>query len=270
MFYTINEMARQLGVTTHMLRYYERMGLIEPHTNEKTGYRYYSVKDTRRFNISRMYRAYGMSISECKELLNGGDFSRVVRLLDEQESKMHEEINFKMDKLHTFLFWKPYIENIFEDLGRARVIHLPTVYRVTISHNEKRAEDPALTAYFARWIDRFPVCTWASRIKKEVLKAPERGVFYDYGLIMPEMFFLKYDLYHDSYAERIEGGTYVYTVFRKDTDEPFTLDCMEPTAPFLEKRGLQIVGDGFSNCLYSTKENGEVVNYHYFAMKVGK
>ena len=50
MRYTISEMAALLGVTTHTLRYYEKMGLIQPEVNRETGYRYYTVTDTRRFN----------------------------------------------------------------------------------------------------------------------------------------------------------------------------------------------------------------------------
>ena len=36
MRYTISEMASLLGVTTHTLRYYEKMGLIRPELNEET------------------------------------------------------------------------------------------------------------------------------------------------------------------------------------------------------------------------------------------
>lgn len=43
MRYTISEMATLLGVTTHTLRYYEKMGLIRPEVNEDTGYRYYKT-----------------------------------------------------------------------------------------------------------------------------------------------------------------------------------------------------------------------------------
>lgn len=56
MRYTISEMASLLGVTTHTLRYYEKMGLIRPEVNEETGYRYYTVTDTRRFNLCRELR----------------------------------------------------------------------------------------------------------------------------------------------------------------------------------------------------------------------
>ena len=57
MRYTISEMAALLGGTTHTLRYYEKMGLIQPEVNRETGYRYYTVTDTRRVNLCRELRA---------------------------------------------------------------------------------------------------------------------------------------------------------------------------------------------------------------------
>lgn len=69
MRYTISEMASLLGVTTHTLRYYEKMGLIRPEVNEETGYRYYTVTDTRRFNLCRELRAAELSLEECRELI---------------------------------------------------------------------------------------------------------------------------------------------------------------------------------------------------------
>lgn len=69
MRYTISEMASLLGVTTHTLRYYEKMDLIHPEVNEDTGYRYYTVTDTRRFNLCRELRAAELSLEECRELI---------------------------------------------------------------------------------------------------------------------------------------------------------------------------------------------------------
>ena len=76
MRYTISEMASLLGVTTHTLRYYEKMGLIHPEVNEDTGYRYYTVTDTRRFNLCRELRAAELSLEECRELIGHGGAER--------------------------------------------------------------------------------------------------------------------------------------------------------------------------------------------------
>ena len=42
--YTIGELAKILGITPETIRYYERKGIIASIHDEKTNYRYYTVK----------------------------------------------------------------------------------------------------------------------------------------------------------------------------------------------------------------------------------
>lgn len=267
MYFTIKEMAQQLGVTTNKLRYYERMGLLEPHTNERTGYRYYSVRDTRRFNATRLYRAFGLSIAECLEVIGGGEHETLINALDHHEKEMQRDIMFQMDKLQALYFWKPFLSNVLADVDQVKLIRFPTVYRLTISQDEKPIKDKARLQCFEKWLELFPVCSWASRLYMDVFLciAPHS---YDYGLIMPETYMSKYGLLEDGLAERIQGGDYAYTVFRKQTDEPFQMVSHDILMSFIKERGLRVAGDAFSNCIYSTKQDGEVVNYHYFMVRV--
>ena len=60
MRYTISEMAALLGVTTHTLRYYEKMGLIQPEVNRETGYRYYDINQNARLDMIAYMKELGM------------------------------------------------------------------------------------------------------------------------------------------------------------------------------------------------------------------
>lgn len=272
MYFTIKEMADQLGVTTHKLRYYEKEGIIEPRINEATGYRYYSVRDTRRFNASRLYRAYGLSISECKELMSGeADFDYLLDALDAQDEAMQKEIEFLLDKRSSFLFWKPYLSNIMLDLGNVRPVRFPRMHRLMVAENEKPLRGKARRECFEKWLQVFPIAGWASRIRKEDMVSPRSEIVpYDYGLNIPENYLRKYSLEAEGITEPVEGGLYLYTVFRKDTDDPFNLEPLAPIVRYMQKHGLHIAGDGFSNCLYSSKEDGEVANYHYYMVRADR
>ena len=88
MRYTISEMASLLGVTTHTLRYYEKMGLIRPEVNEETGYRYYTVTDTRRFNLCRELRAAELSLEECRELIGSPSVEQSDEMFARQAARL--------------------------------------------------------------------------------------------------------------------------------------------------------------------------------------
>ena len=91
MRYTISEMAALLGVTTHTLRYYEKMGLIRPEVNEDTGYRYYTVTDTRRFNLCRELRAAEFSLEECKERIGSPTVERTEEMFAHQMAQLQRK-----------------------------------------------------------------------------------------------------------------------------------------------------------------------------------
>jgi DNA-binding transcriptional MerR regulator len=60
--YSIKETAEATGVTAHTLRYYERIGLLEPVDREQNGRRRYSEDDLYFVRFLTMLRATGMPI----------------------------------------------------------------------------------------------------------------------------------------------------------------------------------------------------------------
>src|ERR1700722_13047970 len=80
--YSIQIMASRCGMTAHTLRYYERVGLIQPVRRGQGGQRRYSDKDEEWLKFLKSMRATHMSIREIKRFaaLRGSD------LVDEQRN----------------------------------------------------------------------------------------------------------------------------------------------------------------------------------------
>lgn len=66
---TIGRLARQTGLATETLRYYERRGLISPHQRTASGYRLYRRDAFQRLRFIRRAQALGFSLDEIAELL---------------------------------------------------------------------------------------------------------------------------------------------------------------------------------------------------------
>jgi DNA-binding transcriptional MerR regulator len=82
--YTIKEAAAETGVTAHTLRYYERIGLLEPVGRESNGRRRYGEADIYSVRFLTMLRATGMPI---RDMLV---FMRLTRAGDETVSERAE------------------------------------------------------------------------------------------------------------------------------------------------------------------------------------
>jgi DNA-binding transcriptional MerR regulator len=74
--YSIQIMAARCGMTAHTLRYYERVGLIQPARRGQSGHRRYSDQDGEWLKFLKSMRATQMSIREMRryaELREGGN-----------------------------------------------------------------------------------------------------------------------------------------------------------------------------------------------------
>lgn len=93
--YVISVVADLVGIHAQTLRYYERMGLIEPSRRqnqnpEKPGIRLYSQRDVEKLQqIQRLVRDLGVNLAGVEVILN---MNEKMERLETELSKAHEEI----------------------------------------------------------------------------------------------------------------------------------------------------------------------------------
>lgn len=67
--FTISELAREAGVPTTTIRYYERAGLLMPTARSGAGYRLYSNAELERLRFIRAAQAVGFALDDIDALL---------------------------------------------------------------------------------------------------------------------------------------------------------------------------------------------------------
>ena len=94
---TIGQLARHLGVGASTLRYYERVGLLEPLKRTAAGYRLYGADASARLRFIRRAQDLGFSLEEIAQLLAlsddpGGEAADVKRLTREKIADIEARI----------------------------------------------------------------------------------------------------------------------------------------------------------------------------------
>lgn len=108
--YTIQEMAERCGMTAHTLRYYERVGLIQPVGRAHNGHRRYSEADAAWLEFLHCMRRTNMPIRELQkyaELREQGDETSLERrqILEDHRTEIETEIE-ALQSAHKLLNWK--------------------------------------------------------------------------------------------------------------------------------------------------------------------
>ncbi len=90
--FKIGEVSRLFGISVEMLRYYEKIGILDPeHVEGKSGYRYYGTRQFEVLNTIRYLRELDMPLEEIAEFLMDRDVSVIRRKLEKHREIIHEK-----------------------------------------------------------------------------------------------------------------------------------------------------------------------------------
>ena len=270
MRYTISEMAALLGVTTHTLRYYEKMGLIRPEVNRDTGYRYYTVTDTRRFNLCRELRAAGFTLEECKEFIDEPSVPATDAMIERQIRRLERQKVLDELSIRFLRKTQERYRTLEQDAGRVWVQNFPEMWRLSFSEEEEARSDPALQAEKAEWLECMPAVRWVSRLPSRVMTQFRVCKHeYDYGLLVEADAARRLGLRRTERVELVCGGDYLTTIWKKDYRGSFGWDSLEALHTEIVRQGFRAVGDTFSSIVASREQpDGSIINYHLTRTKI--
>ena len=97
---TVNQIAKQTGVSVRTLHHYDSIGLLKPTEITEAGYRLYDADALERLYLIIVYRELGFSLKQIAEILDAPDFDRnealeeQISLLEEKREQLQNRITF--------------------------------------------------------------------------------------------------------------------------------------------------------------------------------
>lgn len=90
--YKIGDISKLLGIPVQTLRYYEEQGIVSPHKDDMTGYRYYDAWDLNNLLDAVYYRALDFSVKQTQEILNFDNLYEIQTKYENQEKILLQKI----------------------------------------------------------------------------------------------------------------------------------------------------------------------------------
>ena len=97
---TVNQIAKQTGVSVRTLHHYDSIGLLKPTQITEAGYRLYDADALERLYLIIVYRELGFSLKKIAEILDAPDFDRnraleeQIVLLEQKREQLQNRITF--------------------------------------------------------------------------------------------------------------------------------------------------------------------------------
>ena len=90
-YFKIGEISKLYGIGVDSLRYYEKIGILNPIRSE-SGYRYYSIRDIWKLNTIRDLRGLGFGMAQIRDYLENHTVDSTLSLLQQEQAAIGEKI----------------------------------------------------------------------------------------------------------------------------------------------------------------------------------
>lgn len=111
--FTVNELAIQSSVPPHVVRYYLRIGLIQPAGQRENGYRYFTPQDANRVRFIRTAKYLGFTLNEIKQITAHADMGESP--CDDVRKIIQHRIEENRAKIQQMLKLQERMERTLED-----------------------------------------------------------------------------------------------------------------------------------------------------------
>lgn len=259
MQYSIGDVAKLIGTSKEAIRYFERLGYIDPPDKTESGYRHYDVYTSGVLRWLRMYRGYGFTLHEAGALVQSSDSAQVSEALKPGIERLKEKIAF-LTRIEQNL--EQFIAEMESAPARRDRIVLdvrPALYRISFEYRDCLSFKKYSLAYLEHWhkqvplVKSTPLFHCEDVLKGEYLLDTGLGIFekdlFDRGILNENVqYYPEQPCYRAVlYSSSGEGDRNIRTLLSA-----------------MERNGHELAGDIMTRPVALWQENGQPCYYHEF------
>lgn len=127
--YRIGDLSRLFGLSSEMIRYYEKQGVIKPERDPENGYRVYSSFDVFNLLEASLYKAMDIQLSDIEKMKSSDYMTEYTERLKQYRQTKYEEINYNLILLEHLDQMIHRNECAVHNQGNYWIAHTPASYR---------------------------------------------------------------------------------------------------------------------------------------------
>lgn len=151
--FAIGETSRILDISIDTLRYYDKIGLLNPKVQDENKYRIYSLDQMETLVTIKMLRALDISIEEIRALLSDNDLDSIRAIISNKRKEIYDQIRY-----YELLSSKiDYLDGVFDkfiDTDYIEIVKSPK-YWMLLTDSIMESNDKSLSRRIDRLLKSF-------------------------------------------------------------------------------------------------------------------
>jgi DNA-binding transcriptional MerR regulator len=257
--YKIGDVARILGISTDLIRYYEERGIVKPHKDKYNNYRYYDAWDVNFLVDCLWYKKMGFSIDAIAKMTSTESYDDFVRHLTDQGDEILASIQHQNLLLERIRNHTESMVRVKDFLGVCDITRNKEFIFYLNRFNLEYNNSPELQLLNKAWEKYMPFTKRFFLISRDDIE--KKGEDYAFGFSISIKYAEKFDIRAKPPVHRMKPKTCVHSAFKSFGKNKFTPQHLDFMLKFASKNRFRPAGPAFGNLIGSIPENGGHVGY---------
>lgn len=256
MKYKIGDVARMLGVSADILRYYEKKGVVTPEKDKNNDYRYYSSWDINFLLDCLWFKNFGFSIEQIADMVRIPDLGELSSLFLDKESELRATITRCQLLLKRSEEHRRDLAKIKTLLYRCEIDEQPEMVRYINRVGTTYSKNSGFEALAQRWLGALPFNSRYFEID------PQYDSGYSWGFSMTSEYAdaLNFDVSEPMVV--IPKRKCIHTVFNNPGGKgSFCPALLQYALTYAKEHDLTVTGPISGILLASVVEEGQLTGY---------
>lgn len=258
MKYKIGDVAKILGISADLLRYYEKKGVVKPLKDKTNDYRYYEAWDINFLLDCIWMKGFGFSIEEIGHMVTSCGYEELLSQFAQREEKLNADLRRQELIARRMRRHRKEVEAGREYLGKCDLRPSPEIVRYLNRHNFVYDSSPELAALSQAWLEYMPLVRRCFEVSQSELPGGEN---YSWGLALDMEYVEELGAAIAPPAQYLPSVPCIHSVFKSAGKDAFSPRHMEYILDYAQAHNFRVCGNARGNLLCSVLEDGALTGY---------
>jgi len=266
--YKIGDVARILGISPDLIRYYEEKGIVAPEKDSFNNYRYYDAWDINFLIDCLWYKKLGFSIEEIARMTTSESYDDLVYHMREQAERLEEQLKYQTELAERMRVMTEKVAEIRGSLGVCEFRSNAAFIYYLNRRGGVYDNGPEYQRLNKEWERLMPFTRRLFVIEESALGGARDETRWGYS--MRADYAEKYHVDARPPVVRMPSVRCVRAAFKSHGKGGFTARHLDFMLDWARELGLAPAGAAFGNLICSIPEDGQITGYFEAWLPVGK
>ena len=241
MKYKIGDVAKILGISPDLLRYYEKKGVVMPMKGKYNDYRYYDFWDINFLLDCLWFKNFGFSIDQIADMVKIPSSDELGSLFEAKEEELQATIKRCQLLLRRSEEYREDLKKSQELFGVCEIVDSPEHIRYHNRYTDTYSNAPELQKLSHDWLGLMPFTHRCFEIPQDSLLADD-GQEYAWGLSLDMEYVKLLDVSTEAPVVRIPSQKSLHSVFKNTGKGNFSPKLISYMVDYCKEHDLTIIG----------------------------